>query len=104
MIGTLSNQRRTFVATARTGPASLAKGNRYTTSTARTDARDTKPSFPQVAFGRELPYKVRPYIEIDGIFFDVEARPVRKSPAKKRTQRKDPGAGRRPSLSAIRSK
>jgi hypothetical protein len=103
MNGTLSNQRRTFVATARRGPASLAKGNRYTTSTARTDARDTKPSFPQVAFGRELPYTVRPYVEIDGIFFDIEA-PVKRTRKPARTRRQDPGAGRRPSLSTIRSK
>jgi hypothetical protein len=104
MNGTLSNNQRKFVATARRGPGSLRKGNRYNSSTARDDARDTKPAFPQIVFGNERSYTVAPYIEIDGIFFDVEARPVRKLPAKKRAQRTDPGPGRRPSLSKIRAK
>jgi hypothetical protein len=91
------------------------KGNRNSMATAPGAPKDTQAAFPQVVFGEERPYKVRPYVEIEGIFFDVAPRTLgivpgaekaKKAPAarKARTRRQDPGAGTRPSLSTMRRK
>ena len=116
----VSNNQRKIRASRPDGISLPSKGNHFSTNTARGGARDTKPSFPQLhpKTGDILPYKVDPYVEIDGIFFDDirhlgivpgERKATRtaapKTGARKaRSRRQDPGAGTRPSLSTMRRK
>lgn len=114
----VSNNARKIRASRPDGISMPTKGNRYSSSLARTAQRDTKPAFPQIVFGNLQPYRVDPFEDVDGVWFDVpktrqmgiipgaapEPKPARKPAAKKRTRRQDPGPGTRPSLSKIRSK
>jgi hypothetical protein len=115
----VSNSNRKYRASRPDGVSLLKKGNHFSTSTNGRLHVDTKPSFPQVAFGAELPYKVSPYEEINGVFFDVAPRTLGIVPGaekatrkaekphaarKARTTRKAPAPGTRPSLSTMRQK
>lgn len=114
----VSNNARKYRASRGDGVGIARKGNVRSQTTNGKLHRDTKPAFPQMVYGNMMPYKVDPYVEIDGIFFDDtrklgivpgerKAAPTAKAerPARKaRTRRQDPGAGTRPSLSTMRKK
>lgn len=114
MNAVVSNTQRKYRASRPDGVSLPKKGNHFSTNTGDKLARDTKASFPQVdpKTGDVRPYKVAPYVVIDGIFFDdlsVKRSPARKTakpkqPKAKTTKRRrqDPGPGTRPSLKNIR--
>ena len=117
MNAVVSNNNRKYRASRGDGVGIARKGNHFSTTTNGKLHRDIKPSFPQVVFGIEKPYKVAPYVEIEGIFFDdnrrlgivpgerkATATPKARTARKSRTVRTDPGAGSRPSLSTMRRK
>lgn len=107
MNAAVSNNRRKYRASRPDGVGSLSKGNHFSTGTAPGAPKDT-----QRPFTGQFPYKVRPYVEVEGIFFDIvpAARKATRAPKperparKARSRRQDPGAGIRPSLSAMRAK
>jgi len=88
------------------------KGNHFQTNTGDRLHRDTKASFPTVSptTGEVRPYKVAPYVVINGIFFDdlspkrsAARKPAaKKAPKATQRRRQDPGPGTRPSLKSIR--
>lgn len=117
----VSNNQRKYRASRPDGISMPSKGNRNSMATAPGAPRDTKPSFPQLhpQTGDILPYKVAPFEDVNGVWFDVPARRTGIVPGaqkatrtaapktgarKARTRRQDPGAGTRPSLSTMRRK
>jgi hypothetical protein len=111
MNAVVSNNARKFRASRPDGVSLPKKGNHFQTNTGDRLHKDTKASFPTVSptTGEVRPYKVAPYIVIDGIFYDdMSKRPAAKRTAKKaapkvaKRRRQDPGPGTRPSLKNIR--
>lgn len=95
----------------------IPKGNANSTFAGQINLKDQTRHFPFVVFGVEHPYKPEPVDNVGGVWFDQETRSsyrgVRLAPGEPKApkaaktskrRRKDPGAGRRPSLSSIRSK
>lgn len=112
MNAVVSNTARKFRASRPDGISMPSKGNHFSTNTGDKLAKDTKASFPTVSptTGEVRPYKVAPYVVINGIFFDdlsVKRAPARKTAKPKvakttKRRRQDPGPGTRPSLKNIR--
>lgn len=111
MNAVVSNNARKFRASRPDGVSLPKKGNHFQTNTGDRLVKDTKASFPQVdpKTGDVRPYKVAPYVVINGIFFDdLAKRPAAKRTAKPKApkatkrRRQDPGPGTRPSLKNIR--
>jgi hypothetical protein len=112
MNAVVSNNARKFRTSRPDGVSLPKKGNHFQTNTGDRLFRDTKASFPQIdpRTDEVRPYKVAPYVVIDGIFFDdlsVKRPPARKAAKPKvakttKRRRQDPGPGTRPSLKSIR--
>ena len=112
MNAVVSNNARKYRASRPDGISLPKRGNHFSTNTGDKFRRDTKAAFPQVdpKTGDVRPYRVAPYVVIDGIFFDdlSQKRPPARKAAKKsepkttKRRRQDPGPGTRPSLSRIR--
>jgi len=110
----VSNSNRKYRASRPDGVSLLKKGNHFSTSTNGKLHIDTKRPFTG-----QHDYKVSPYEEVNGVFFDVAPRTLGIVPGaekatrkaekphaarKARTTRKAPAPGTRPSLSTMRRK
>ena len=111
MNAVVSNNARKFRASRPDGVSLPKKGNHFQTNTGNRLVKDTKASFPTVSptTGEVRPYKVDPYVIVNGIYFDdlSAKRPAAKRTAKPKApkatkrRRQDPGPGTRPSLKKI---
>lgn len=95
----------------------IPKGNANSSFAGQINQKDKTRAFPFVVFGVEYPYEPEPVDNVGGVWFDVPPKSYRgvaktpqapkektAKPTTAKRRRKDPGAGRRPSLSSIRSK
>lgn len=109
----VSNTQRKYRASRPDGIAMPSKGNRNSSFAGQIAQRDTQPAF----HGQR--YQVRPFEDVEGVWFDAQPRrtgivPGAEKTARKaapktgarkaRSRRQDPGAGTRPSLSTMRRK